>query len=69
MESGSIVKCIPLSAPADGETSYPNLSPTHGETSYPNLSPDGETSYPNLSPGETGERYREGGLRNSTHGD
>ena len=44
MESGAIVKCIPLSAPADGETSYPNLSPA-------------------------GERHREGGLRNSTHGD
>ena len=50
MESGAIVKCLPLSAPADGETSYPNLSPADGETSYPNLSPaDGETSYPNLS--------------------
>ena len=48
MESGAIVKCLPLSAPADGETSYPNLSPADGETSYPNLSPaDGET----LSPG------------------
>ena len=43
MESGAIVKCLPLSAPADGETSYPNLSPADGETSYPNLSSaDGE---------------------------
>ena len=56
MESGAIVKCLPLSAPADGESSYPNLSPADRATSYPNLSPaDGETSYPNLSPagGET----------------
>ena len=43
MESGAIVKCLPLSAPADGETSYPNLSPAGGETQIQtyNLSPSG----------------------------
>ena len=41
MESGAIVKCLPLSAPAEGETSYPNLSPADRATSYPNLSPGG----------------------------
>ena len=60
MESRAIVKCLPLSAPADGETSYPNLSPADRATSYPNLSPaDGESSYPNLSPGG-GETQRGG---------
>ena len=56
LESGSIVKCLPLSAPADGETSNHNLSPADGETPNHNLSPaDGETSNHNLSPadGET----------------
>ena len=43
MESGAIVKCLPLSAPADGATSYPNLSPADGETQIQtyNLSPGG----------------------------
>ena len=43
MESGAIVKCLPLSAPADGETSYPNLSSIGGETQIQtyNLSPAG----------------------------
>ena len=58
MESGAIVKCLPLSAPADGETSYPNLSPADRATSYPNLSPaDGESSYPNLSPADGESSY------------
>ena len=43
MESGAIVKCLPLSAPADGETSYPNLSSSGEETQIQtyNLSPAG----------------------------
>ena len=66
LESGSIVKCLPLSALGE-RLPIPISPPPTDRLPIPISPAGGETSYPNLSPG--GERHRDGGLRNSTHRD